>query len=198
MAENLDLVAIESRRCGELVKNLLSFSRSNPINLEWIRLNPIVDRVVKLAAHKLEMASIQIHVDAGADLPLIRADAAQMEQVLLALTMNAIDAMPHGGNLWISTTVTDHSELLLLVRDDGVGIPADILPRLFEPFLTTKDTGKGVGLGLAISHNIVERHNGRIEVDSQVGRGTTFNVYLPLSDEGFDLALTAANKNEVR
>ncbi len=198
MAENLDLVAIESRRCGELVKNLLSFSRSNPINLEWIRLNPIVDRVVKLAAHKLEMASIQIHVDAGADLPLIRADAAQMEQVLLALTMNAIDAMPHGGNLWISTTVTDHSELLLLVRDDGVGIPADILPRLFEPFLTTKDTGKGVGLGLAISHNIVERHNGRIEVDSQVGRGTTFNVYLPLSDEGFDLALAAANKNEVR
>ena len=69
-----------------------------------------------------------------------------------------------------------------------MGIPAELLPRLFEPFLTTKDTGKGVGLGLAISHNIVERHNGRIEVESQLGRGTTFNVYLPLSDEAFDLA----------
>ncbi len=198
MAENLDLVAIESRRCGDLVKNLLSFSRSNPINLEWIQLNPIVDRVVKLAAHKLEMASIEIHVDSGADLPVVRADAAQMEQVLLALTMNAIDAMPHGGNLWISTGVTDHSELLMQVRDDGVGIPADILPRLFEPFLTTKDTGKGVGLGLAISHNIVERHNGRIEVDSKLGHGTTFNIYLPLSDEAFDLAVAAANKGDAR
>ena len=198
MAENLDLVAVESRRCGDLVKNLLSFSRSNPINLEWIQINPIVDRVVKLAAHKLEMAAIQIHVDTGADLPLVRADAAQMEQVLLALTMNAIDAMPHGGNLWISTSVTDHSELLLRVRDDGMGIPAEILPRLFEPFLTTKDTGKGVGLGLAISHNIMERHNGRIEVESQLGHGTTFNVYLPLSDEAFDLSLAAATKGELR
>jgi two-component system NtrC family sensor kinase len=198
MAENLDLVATESRRCGDLVKNLLSFSRSNPINLEWMQLNPVVDRVVKLAAHKLEMGGIQTHVQTGDDLPLVRADAAQIEQVLLALTMNAIDAMPHGGNLWISTMVTDHSELLLQVRDDGMGIPADILPQLFEPFLTTKDTGKGVGLGLAISHNIVERHNGRIEVESKLGQGTTFNVYLPLSDEGYDLALTEANKGEVR
>lgn len=198
MAENLDLVATESRRCGDLVKNLLSFSRTNPINLEWIQVNPIVDRVVKLAAHKLEMAGIQIHVDATEDLPVVRADAAQMEQVLLALTMNAIDAMPHGGNLWIATTITDHSELLLQVRDDGVGIPADILPRLFEPFLTTKDTGKGVGLGLAISHNIVERHNGRIEVESKLGQGTTFNVFLPLSDEAFDMPLEAANKGVTR
>lgn len=198
MAENLDLVAIESRRCGDLVKNLLSFSRNNPINLEWIQINPIVDRVVKLAAHKLEMASIQVHVETGSDLPVVRADAAQIEQVLLALTMNAIDAMPHGGNLWITTIVTDHSELLLRVRDDGMGIPAEILPRLFEPFLTTKDTGKGVGLGLAISHNIMERHNGRIEVESQLGRGTTFNVYLPLSDEAFDLAVATVNQGEVR
>jgi two-component system NtrC family sensor kinase len=198
MAENLDLVATESRRCGDLVKNLLSFSRSNPINLEWIQVNPIVDRVVKLAAHKLEMASIQIHVSAMEDMPVVRADAAQIEQVLLALTMNAIDAMPHGGNLWITTTVTDHTELLLQVRDDGVGIPADILPRLFEPFLTTKDTGKGVGLGLAISHNIVERHNGRIEVESLLGRGTTFNVFLPLSDEAFDMTLETANKSATR
>ncbi|HEY3926747.1 MAG TPA: ATP-binding protein [Candidatus Koribacter sp.] len=198
MAENLGLVAIESRRCGDLVKNLLSFSRTNPINLEWIQLNPIVDRVVKLAAHKLEMAAIQIHVDTSPELPLVHADAAQIEQVLLALTMNAIDAMPHGGNLWVSTIVTDHSELLLQVRDDGVGIPAEILPRLFEPFLTTKDTGKGVGLGLAISHNIMERHSGRIEVDSQVGRGTTFNVYLPLSDESYELSMAATNKGEVR
>jgi two-component system NtrC family sensor kinase len=198
MAENLDLVAIESRCCGDLVKNLLSFSRTNPINLEWIQVNPIVDRVVKLAMHKLEMASIQVHVATGTDLPVVRADAAQIEQVLLAFTMNAIDAMPHGGNLWIATTVTDHSELLLQVRDDGMGIPTELLPRLFEPFLTTKDTGKGVGLGLAISHNIVERHSGRIEVESEVGHGTTFSVYLPLSDEAYDLVLPTASKNEVR
>ncbi|ABF41604.1 periplasmic sensor signal transduction histidine kinase [Candidatus Koribacter versatilis Ellin345] len=198
MAENLDLVATESRRCGDLVKNLLSFSRTNPINLEWIAVNPIVDRVVKLAAHKLEMGGIQIHVDTASDMPVVHADAAQIEQVLLALTMNAIDAMPHGGNLWIATTITDHSELLLQVKDDGMGISSEILPRLFEPFLTTKDTGKGVGLGLAISHNIVERHNGRIEVDSQVGRGTTFNVYLPLSDESYEFSPAAANQDAMR
>ena len=104
---------------------------------------------------------------------------------LLALVMNAIDAMPRGGNLMVRTRSLPQSrQIEIQVRDDGVGIPPDLLPRLFEPFLTTKETGKGVGLGLAISKTIVERHGGVIEVESQPGRGTTFYIFLPVDAVG--------------
>jgi signal transduction histidine kinase len=113
---------------------------------------------------------------------MVQCDPAQVEQVLLALVMNAIDAMPRGGNLWLSTRLTDPAdEIEVRVRDDGSGIPPDILPNIFEPFLTTKESGHGVGLGLAISHSIIERHGGRIEVQSQYGKGTEFLIHLPLA-----------------
>jgi two-component system NtrC family sensor kinase len=177
--ECLDLIAGESRRCGELVKNLLTFSRTPPINLQTIDLNSIVDRTVRLVHHQCEMNGIQLQLEPAHDIPLVRCDPSQIEQVLLALMMNAIDAMPRGGNLWVRTGLGDSSEeVILVVRDDGVGIPADILPHIFEPFLTTKESG--VGLGLAISHGIIERHDGRIEVASELGKGTTFTITLPI------------------
>jgi two-component system NtrC family sensor kinase len=177
--ECLDLIAGESRRCGELVKNLLTFSRTPPINLQTIDLNSIVDRTVRLVHHQCEMNGIQLQLEPAHDIPLVRCDPSQIEQVLLALMMNAIDAMPRGGNLWVRTGLGDSSEeVILVVRDDGVGIPADILPHIFEPFLTTKESG--VGLGLAISHGIIERHDGRIEVASELGKGTTFTIALPV------------------
>ena len=178
----LELIASESRRCGEIVKNLLTFSRSAPMNVQSTDLNAVVDRSIRLVQHQLEMTTIQLQLNLSRDLPLIQCDAAQIEQVLLALIMNAIDAMPHGGNLWISTKVLDvGDEVQFEVRDDGTGIPAEILPHIFEPFLTTKETGKGVGLGLAVSHSIVERHSGRISVQSTLGKGTTFTVILPIN-----------------
>ncbi len=122
-------------------------------------------------------------------------DAAQIEQVILALVMNALDAMPQGGNLWLTTSFghgPDHVHIV--VRDDGSGIPPEILPRIFEPFLTTKETGRGVGLGLAISHSILERHNGSIEVQSEQGRGTTFTVTLPWDAEDAGFAPHPANE----
>jgi two-component system NtrC family sensor kinase len=97
------------------------------------------------------------------------------------MVINAIDAMPHGGNLWVSTrTVKAGEQIELQVRDDGVGIPPEILPQIFDPFTTTKEVGKGVGLGLAVSKGIVERHGGHIEVASELGVGTTFRIILPL------------------
>jgi two-component system NtrC family sensor kinase len=177
--ECLDLIAGESRRCGELVKNLLTFSRTPPINLQTVDLNAIVDRTVRLVHHQCEMNGIQLQLEAAHDIPMVRCDPSQIEQVLLALMMNATDAMPRGGNLWVCTRLGDSSEeVILAVRDDGVGIPADILPHIFEPFLTTKESG--VGLGLAISHGIIERHDGRIEVASELGKGTTFTIALPI------------------
>lgn len=181
MRECLDVIETESRRCGELVKNLLTFSRSAPMNLEWVDLNQVMDRAIRLVQHKAELSNIQLQLELAEDLPQVHCDPAQIEQVVLALSMNALDAMPRGGNLWLLTRALPQSgQIEIQVRDDGSGIDSDLLPKLFEPFTTTKETGKGVGLGLAISKTIVERHNGQIEVESQLGRGTTFYIFLPV------------------
>jgi len=198
-AECLDLIATESRRCGDLVKNLLTFSRTSPMNLAKHALNEVVTRCVRLIEHKAEISGIHVQVDTDPDLPEAYCDAAQIEQVLLALCINAIDAMPKGGNLWISSRRLPGSgnEIELQVRDDGMGIPPELLDQLFEPFLTTKEVGKGVGLGLAISKGIVDRHGGRIEVQSQLGVGTTFRVILlpdaRIPRQGESLTKSAAN-----
>lgn len=182
--DSLDLIASESRRCGDLVKNLLTFSRTTPINLQPTNLNQVIERALRLIQHQLDLAAIQVQPELDLELPPIICDSAQVEQVLLALMMNALDAMPQGGNLWVSSNLNRKDGCAqVTVRDDGCGISPDILPRLFEPFLTTKETGRGVGLGLAISRSILERHNGTIEVLSEVGRGTTFTVTLPWDGE---------------
>jgi two-component system, NtrC family, sensor kinase len=180
----LDIIAGESRRCGELVKNLLTFSRTSPMNLAPTDANAVVERCVRLIQHQMELAGIELHLDLSPDLPLLTADASQLEQVVLALSMNAVDAMPRGGNLWLQTRLLPDPSIEIQVKDDGAGIAQEILSQLFEPFFTTKETGKGVGLGLAICRSIVERHRGRIEVQSEIDRGTTFTVSLPLSGSG--------------
>jgi two-component system, NtrC family, sensor kinase len=177
----LELIAAESRRCGDLVKNLLTFSRSQPINLQPTDISAVVNRCYRLVQHQLELSNIQWQEEIAPGLPAVICDGAQIEQVLLALTMNAVDAMPRGGNLWLKAGATpDGRQLELRLRDDGSGIAPEILPQIFEPFLTTKESGHGVGLGLAISRTIVERHGGCIEAQSELGRGTTFTVRLPL------------------
>jgi len=178
--ECLDLIATESRRCGDLIKNLLTLSRTAPMNVQFSDLHTLIDRCLMLVRHQLEMGGVELQMRRGENFPLVSCDPAQIEQVLLALIMNAIDAMPRGGNLWIETRLSgDESEVEILVRDDGAGIAPEVLEHIFEPFLTTKERGHGVGLGLAISRGIVERHNGRIEVQSELGKGTTFTVSLP-------------------
>ncbi len=187
--ECLDLIAAESRRCGELVKNLLTLSRTAPMNVQSTDLHAVIDRSLMLVRHQLELGGIQLQLKLSDDLPRVPCDPAQIEQVFIALIMNAIDAMPRGGNLWIEARLsTDEAEIRIQVRDDGAGIAPDVLPQIFEPFLTTKESGHGVGLGLAISRGIVERHNGRIEVESELGRGTTFTVTLPSQATGASLA----------
>jgi two-component system NtrC family sensor kinase len=192
--ECLDLIAAESRRCGELIKNLLTLSRTAPMNVQLADLHTVIDRCLLLVRHKLDLGGIELQLKLAEDLPRVSCDPAQIEQVLLALIINAIDAMPRGGNLWIESRIeTEPSsaepEIKIQVRDDGTGIPPDVLPHIFEPFLTTKESGRGVGLGLAISRGIVERHHGRIEVASEPGQGTTFTVTLPATIQGDDASL---------
>ena len=184
ICESLDLIASESRRCGDLVRNLLTFSRTMPMNLQPTNLNRVIEQVLRLVQHQLDLASVHVQLQLDPDFPDVTCDGAQIEQVILALIMNALDAMPQGGNLWVSTTADRDQEIVqITIRDDGSGISPEILPRLFEPFLTTKETGKGVGLGLAISRSILERHDGKIEVQSELGRGTTFVLTLPYEAE---------------
>jgi two-component system NtrC family sensor kinase len=181
-AQCLELIAAESRRCGDLVKNLLTFSRTSAVNIQPSDLNAVIERALRLVQHQLELANIHLQLDLSASLPLALCDAPQIEQVMLALIQNAIDAMPKGGNLWLATRTSGaKKEIEIEVRDDGMGIPPEILPQIFEPFLTTKESGHGVGLGLAISRSIMEQHNGRIAVYSEAGRGTRFNLSLPVA-----------------
>ena len=197
--ECLELIATESRRCGDLIKNLLSLSRSAPMNLQSVDLHEVINRSLLLIRHQLELAGIDAQLKLEDDLPRVPCDAAQIEQVLLALIMNAIDAMPRGGNLWIATLLNhDETEISIQVRDDGAGIAPDVLPQIFEPFMTTKEHGHGVGLGLAISRGIVEGHHGRIEVESQLGKGTTFTVTLPVRTQETSLAAVSDGAMKMR
>jgi two-component system NtrC family sensor kinase len=198
MRGSLDLIASESKRCGELVHNLLSFSRVSPMNLAWCDLNQVIDRCIRLVQHKLDLGGIQLNLDLAPELPPAHCDPAQIEQVVLALVINAIDAMPQEGNLWIATRLNGEAAVELVIRDDGIGVPTEHLPHIFEPFYTTKESG-GSGLGLAISESIVERHGGTIEVDSMVGQGTTFKIVLPMDSQRPALAAEAERPfSEVR
>jgi len=196
---SLELIECESRRCGEIVRNLLTFSRSSPMNLQWVDLNQVIDRCVRLVQHQTELNNVQLQPQMAEELPQVQCDAAQIEQLLLALIMNAVDALPHGGNLWVrSRMVPEIGAVQLEVQDDGVGIPESILPNLFEPFFTTKEKGHGVGLGLAISKGIVERHRGRIDVDSKPGQGTRFTITLPVDGYAEVGAAPAATAGKAR
>jgi two-component system, NtrC family, sensor kinase len=193
----LELIAAESRRCGDLVKNLLTLSRTAPMNLELTDLHAVIDRSLLLMRHQLEMGGIQLQLECAEDLPPAQCDPAQIEQVLLALVTNAIDAMPRGGNLWLRARFNpSREEIEIQVRDDGAGIASDLVLQIFEPFFTTKDSGHSVGLGLAVSRGIVERHGGQIEVQSELGKGTTFTVKLPA--HGSETALVAAGVGAAR
>jgi len=180
LREPLQVIESESRRCGDIVKNLLRFARAAPMNMDWADVNAIVERTIRLISHRIELASIQLQEEPAADLPRVRCDAAQIEQALLAIIINAIEAMPNGGNLRVATRRHPGSDLVVIeVEDDGIGIPPDIRTSLFEPFFTTKETGHGVGLGLAVSKGIVERHGGTIDVTSEPGKFTRFTLTLP-------------------
>jgi len=177
----LDLIESESRRCGEIVRNLMTFGRPSAMNYEPADLNGVIDRCVRLVKHQLELKNIELHLELAKDLAAVRCDPGQIEQVLLALVMNAIDAMQNGGTLTLATRKgPSGSDVQVQVRDDGVGMPPEILKNMFEPFFTTKERGRGLGLGLAISRQIVERHQGHIEVKSELGRGTQFTITLPM------------------
>jgi signal transduction histidine kinase len=178
----VDVIQAESERAARIVRNLLTFSR-RPSTRAMVDLNKVVRDTLALKAYEEPTGDIATVTALAAGLPKVFADVHQMQQVLLNLTSNAEQAMltSHGrGTLVIRTWHDPTSDTVALeVSDDGPGLSAEIKSRIFEPFFTTKEKGKGTGLGLTVVYAIVQEHSGRIRVDSEPGRGTTFVVELP-------------------
>jgi two-component system NtrC family sensor kinase len=181
--EMLEAIASESSRCGEIVSNLLLFARRTGSRMEPTKINEIITRSLFLLKHKMDLAQVKQNLALAEGLVPVVCDPAQIEQVVLALSVNAIEAMPEGGVLGIKTEPSGDGGVRIVVSDTGVGITADVRAHIFEPFFTTKGDaeGKGLGLGLAVVYGIVQRHGGTIDVASEVERGSTFTIYLPAS-----------------
>ncbi len=169
-------------RSTKLIRNLLDFARQSPPAFRQVNLNDIINRALELAAHSAELQHVKVIKELHPSLPNLRADFDQLQQVCTNLILNAIQAMPGGGTLTLRTSV-DGEQLKIEVQDTGCGISQENMRKLFTPFFTTKREVKGVGLGLAISYGIIQRHHGRIEVQSKEREGTIFTIYLPLHYE---------------
>jgi two-component system NtrC family sensor kinase len=174
----LEMVDGEAGRCGDIVRNLLAFSRQAGVRFAEEDLAPVVERCRLLLKHQAEMLSVTLETRTDDDLPRVVCDAAQLQQMILALAMNALEATPAEGRVRLQA-LRDGDAVRLVVADTGSGIPQEYQDRIFEPFFTTKEVGKGVGLGLAVVYGIVNRHHGTIELQSEPGRGTTITVRLP-------------------
>jgi two-component system NtrC family sensor kinase len=177
--EDLEVIVNETNRCKKIVKGLLDYARQTAPQKTLCDANEVVDKSIDLISHQATLQSVRIDRKFKPDLPKIMIDVGQVQQVLINILLNAIEAMPQGGTLTVSTGMDDRM-VALRFADTGSGIPEDVLPKIFDPFFTTKEQGRGTGLGLSVSFGIIERHRGKLEVKSKVGKGTTFTVKLPL------------------
>jgi PAS domain S-box-containing protein len=184
----------ELDRTTRIIRNLLDFARQSEPNIRPVDINKVLEAALLLVGHQIDLENIELEKKSDAHLPLVLADFDKIQQVLINIIMNAIQAMPDGGNLTIATSVakgvrigeTLKDTIRIDISDKGVGITKENMSKLFTPFFTTKDKGKGVGLGLPVVHGIIEQHKGKIEVNSEPNVGTTFTIYLEAMDEKKD------------
>lgn len=181
-AQALETILNAADRASQLTRQLLNFARPGEPRRESVDLHKTLAEVVALLRHTIDKR-IRVEVVPAAPFARVEADPGQMFQVFLNLTLNARDAMPEGGVLRLRTGA-ENGWVSVCVEDTGHGISPDVQARIFEPFFTTKGPGRGAGMGLPVAQGIVRAHSGRLDVTSQVGRGTTFQVWLPLAPQG--------------
>ncbi len=179
---DIDKIINATLHAREVVKKLMLFARQMPTRKSLVDVNKMVKEGLYFLESRCQKAGVEMVRCLTPDLPLIRADQSQLYQVLVNLSVNAVQAMPGGGKLTISTSLVD-GHILLRVEDTGIGMSKDIMNKLFIPFFTTKDVNEGTGLGLSVVHGIVTSHGGTIKVASEVGKGSIFEIQLPVKGD---------------
>lgn len=180
--EYIDTILTECNRCREIVKNLLTFSPRRQPEFSSVNLNRLIEDVIKILHHKLKHLppdTVELKLDEA--LPYVRGASAELKQVILNLILNALDAITSRGTITIQTRSEAGSWIIVSVTDTGCGISEKHRHKLFEPFFTTKPVGHGIGIGLSTCYNIIQQHKGEINVSSEEGKGSTFEVKLPQS-----------------
>ncbi|MBD0325667.1 MAG: PAS domain-containing protein, partial [Pyrinomonadaceae bacterium] len=178
LREYLGLIRSEAFRCKTITNGLLDFSRARVGEHAPVDVAGVIESAARLVAHQKRGAKVEITTEVSPDVTAISGDEGQLQQAVIALSTNAIDAMPEGGRLTLGAR-NEGDHVLIEVSDTGVGIAPENLTKIFDPFFTTKEVGRGTGLGLAVCYGIVTEHGGRLEVQSAIGKGTTFTISLP-------------------
>jgi two-component system, sporulation sensor kinase E len=176
----LEVIVRESYRCKGIIDNLLSFSRKSDGSAVEVGMNAILQEILELLRHQQVYRQISVVTDLNNNLPPVLGDPSGLRQVFMNLLVNAHQAIKGTGEVTVTTAAADSGMISVTIRDTGCGIAQDAIDRIWDPFFTTKEIGKGVGLGLALTYNIVKRHGGDIKVESRVGEGSQFTVLLPV------------------
>jgi signal transduction histidine kinase len=183
MQANLEIIEKESERCKTIIENLLKFARHEKTKLEITDVNRVIRDAAAIVNHQLEMNQVHLEVELQGDLPPVKANGNQLQQVIMNLMINAQQAMDgEPGQVTVASTCPDDGNIQISVRDTGPGMPEEVRTKIFEPFFTTKEAGKGTGLGLSVSYGIVRDHEGEIEVRSEPGEGAEFVIRLPATN----------------
>jgi len=178
----LDLVESETGRCSKIVSNLLAFSRKSKLEFSEVNIHELLEKSIMLSQHKLDLQNVQIRTELEEEIPGVWGDFNQLQQCVINLIFNSIDAMPDGGTLTMECAYNENKGVVeIRVEDTGSGISDEDLPHVFDPFYTTKTEGNGLGLGLSTVYGIIDRHKGTINVDSKLGKGTVFTIKLPVT-----------------
>ncbi|MBM2834482.1 MAG: hypothetical protein HW406_1643 [Candidatus Brocadiaceae bacterium] len=178
----MKLIVDSALRCKKIIDGLLKFSRTSETVSMAVNLNEVIDEALILFGNQLSSQNIELNKILNPNIPTIRANHTQIQQVFTDIIINAIQAMPNGGILTIATRPVNSSAVEIEFTDTGEGISKENLPKIFEPFFTTREPGKGTGLGLYMIYRILQEHHGHIDVKSEVGKGTTFVITLPVAD----------------
>jgi two-component system NtrC family sensor kinase len=177
--DSLEMIQRETARSGDIVRNLLFFSRQREPSLAPEKLREIAERSVELVSHQAELSAVDVSIESDPDLADLDCDSNQIQQACIVALLNAIDAMPDGGDLLVRLRDCRDEHVCIEVQDTGCGIPRDLQLKVFEPFFSTKADGEGTGLGLSVLYGIVRRHGGRVELESEEGKGTLVRMRLP-------------------